>query len=158
MKIGLVLGFLAAFALGFLCREICGRIAAKRAEEETGKPEETETVSIPAEWVYPEPDGEASGQTFDPEAFAAQCGKNPENDALLYEAIEHCLDMGFASISMLQRRMHLGYSAAVRLVDEMETAGIVSKFEKRPRRIFITREEWNAFREKYAAKPEDAAN
>ena len=152
MKIGLILGLLAAFALGFLCRELCDRIAAKRkadAEEEL----------LPAEWMRPECDGEEAGRTFDPAAFAAQRGKDPAKDALLYEAVEHSLDRGCASVSLLQRCMQLRYSAAARLVDEMEEAGIVSRFDgSRPRRLLITREEWDAFREENGIKTESTPN
>ena len=48
-----------------------------------------------------------------------------------------------ASVSMLQRRLKLGYSRAARLVDQMEELGVVGPFEgSKPRQIMITREQW----------------
>ncbi len=70
-----------------------------------------------------------------------------EVDELFPEAIEIVLQAGQASISMLQRRLRIGYARAARLIDEMEVRGIVSGFEgSKPRDVLITREE---FEEKY---------
>jgi S-DNA-T family DNA segregation ATPase FtsK/SpoIIIE len=68
----------------------------------------------------------------------------PEHfDELLPEAIETVLDAGQASISMLQRRLRIGYARAARLIDEMEIRGIVSGFEgSKPRNVLITRDEY----------------
>lgn len=66
-----------------------------------------------------------------------------EHDELLPEAIEIVIDAGQASISMLQRRLRIGYARAARLIDEMEARGIVSGFEgSKPRNVLITREEF----------------
>jgi len=64
-------------------------------------------------------------------------------DELLPEAIEIVIDAGQASISMLQRRLRVGYARAARLIDEMEARGIVSGFDgSKPRNVLITREEF----------------
>ena len=64
-------------------------------------------------------------------------------DELLPQAVEVLLDTKQASVSMLQRRMKLGYSRAARLVDQMEELGIVGPFEgSKPRQLLITREQW----------------
>ena len=48
-----------------------------------------------------------------------------------------------ASVSMLQRRLKLGYSRAARLVDQMEEKGVVGPFEgSKPRQVLITKEAW----------------
>ncbi|MBM7581464.1 S-DNA-T family DNA segregation ATPase FtsK/SpoIIIE [Caldicoprobacter guelmensis] len=66
-----------------------------------------------------------------------------EHDELLPEAIEIVIEAGQASISMLQRRLRIGYARAARLIDEMEARGIVSGFEgSKPRSVLITREEF----------------
>ena len=64
-------------------------------------------------------------------------------DELLPQAVDVILDTKQASVSMLQRRLKLGYSRAARLVDQMEELGIVGPFEgSKPRQILITREQW----------------
>ncbi len=64
-----------------------------------------------------------------------------EMDELLPRAVEIVLEYGQASISMLQRRLRIGYARAARLVDEMEQRRIVSPFEgSKARQVLITRE------------------
>ena len=66
-----------------------------------------------------------------------------ESDELLPAAVEVVLEIGQASVSMLQRRLKLGYSRAARLVDQMEQQGIVGPFEgSKPRQLLITKERW----------------
>ena len=66
-----------------------------------------------------------------------------DGDEMLPAAIEVVLETGQASVSMLQRRLKLGYSRAARLVDQMEERGIVGPFEgSKPRQLLITREKW----------------
>ncbi len=49
----------------------------------------------------------------------------PEGDPLLHDAIDTVRREGRASVSMLQRRMRIGYTRAARLVDSLEEKGIV---------------------------------
>ena len=64
-------------------------------------------------------------------------------DELFPAAVEVVLETGQASVSMLQRRLKLGYSRAARLVDLMEERGIVGPFEgSKPRQLLITRAQW----------------
>ena len=66
-----------------------------------------------------------------------------EGDELFPAAVEVVLETGQASVSMLQRRLKLGYSRAARLVDQMEEHGIVGPFEgSKPRQLLITRAQW----------------
>lgn len=66
-----------------------------------------------------------------------------EGDELLPAAVEVVLETGQASVSMLQRRLKLGYSRAARLVDQMEERGVVGPFEgSKPRQLLITRAQW----------------
>ena len=76
-------------------------------------------------------------------------GSNPadegeeEYDELINAAIEVVLETGQASVSMLQRRLKLGYARAARLVDQMEEKGIVGPFEgSKARQLLITKEQW----------------
>ena len=85
--------------------------------QETEKPEKVKPVSVPAE------------------------------DDLLPAAVDIVLESGQASVSLLQRRLKLGYSRAARLVDQMEEKGYVGPFEgSRPRQILITPEQWHSTR------------
>ena len=64
-------------------------------------------------------------------------------DEMLPAAVEVILETGQASVSMLQRRLKLGYARAARIVDEMEEKGIVGPFQgSKPRTILITKEQW----------------
>ena len=57
------------------------------------------------------------------------------------------LETGQASVSMLQRRLKLGYARAARIVDEMEEKGIVGPFQgSKPRAILVTKEQWAAMK------------
>ncbi len=69
---------------------------------------------------------------------------NAEYDPKLPEAVEIVVEAGQASVSMLQRRMRVGYARAGRLIDEMQQRGIVSEADgAKPRSVLITREEMN---------------
>ena len=68
-----------------------------------------------------------------------------EYDPKLAEAVEIVVEAGQASVSMLQRRMRVGYARAGRLIDEMERRGVVSEADgAKPRSVLITREQMNA--------------
>ena len=68
-----------------------------------------------------------------------------EGDEMLPAAVDVILETGQASVSMLQRRLKLGYARAARIVDEMEEKGIVGPFQgSKPRSILITKEQWHA--------------
>lgn len=69
-------------------------------------------------------------------------------DELLPAAVDVFLEIGQASVSMLQRRLKLGYSRAARIVDQMEEQGIVGPFQgSKPREILVTKEQWAVMRD-----------
>ena len=70
-------------------------------------------------------------------------------DEMLAKAIELAVDAGQVSISMLQRRLRVGYARAGRLVDEMTQRGITAEAEgpTKPRTVLISREEWRRMQE-----------
>jgi S-DNA-T family DNA segregation ATPase FtsK/SpoIIIE len=69
-----------------------------------------------------------------------------ETDELFEEAVKVVLDSGQASISMLQRRLRIGYARAARLIDEMEQRGIVGEYEgTKPREILISKEHYEKY-------------
>ena len=82
-----------------------------------------------------------TGSDFDDEPAANNAFAN--YDELLPQAVDVIFDTKQASVSMLQRRLKLGYSRAARLVDQMEELGIVGPFEgSKPRQVLITKQQW----------------
>ncbi len=64
-------------------------------------------------------------------------------DEMLPQAVEAVLEAKSCSVSMLQRRVKLGYSRAARIVDQMEELGVVGPYEgAKPRSVIIDREGW----------------
>ncbi len=64
-------------------------------------------------------------------------------DELLPRAVEIFIETGHASISLLQRRLRVGYARAARLMDIMERKGIVGGYEgSKPRPVLITLEQF----------------
>ena len=64
-------------------------------------------------------------------------------DEMLPKAIEVVVEAGQASTSLLQRRLKLGYARAARIMDEMETMGIIGPYEgSKPRQVLITKNQW----------------
>ena len=51
---------------------------------------------------------------------------NDEHDELLLDAAKLVVDTGQASVSLLQRRFRIGYARAGRLIDELESLGIIT--------------------------------
>jgi S-DNA-T family DNA segregation ATPase FtsK/SpoIIIE len=68
---------------------------------------------------------------------------NGEKDDIYDEAVRVIMESNQASVSILQRRMRLGYTRAARIIDTMEMEGLVGPFEgSKPRRILVDREAW----------------
>jgi S-DNA-T family DNA segregation ATPase FtsK/SpoIIIE len=66
-----------------------------------------------------------------------------EKDELFDEAMRVIVESNQASVSILQRRLRLGYTRAARLIDSLEDAGLIGPFEgSKPRKILVNREEW----------------
>jgi S-DNA-T family DNA segregation ATPase FtsK/SpoIIIE len=77
--------------------------------------------------VFADPDGDEVDAEFD-----------PDEDPLLDKAIEIVVQTQTASVSLLQRRLRVGYTRAGRLVDMLERRGIISGYEgSKPRRVLI---------------------
>ena len=63
---------------------------------------------------------------------------DPDEDPLLEKAIEIVVQTQTASVSLLQRRLRVGYTRAGRLVDMLERRGIISGYEgSKPRRVLV---------------------
>lgn len=94
---------------------------------------------------------EFMNKSFDEKSAAENGGKASKEDELcgdydemLPQAVEVILETKSCSVSMLQRRVKLGYSRAARIVDQMEELGIVGPYEgAKPRRVIVDRNGWN---------------
>jgi S-DNA-T family DNA segregation ATPase FtsK/SpoIIIE len=63
---------------------------------------------------------------------------DPDEDPLLDKAIEVVVQAQTASVSLLQRRLRVGYTRAGRLIDMLERRGIISPYEgSKPRRVLV---------------------
>lgn len=79
-------------------------------------------------------------ENSNPKAVASE---DSDQDPMLEEAIKCVVELGQASTSLLQRRLRLGYARAGRLIDEMETLGIVGPHEgSKPRQVLITQQQY----------------
>ena len=73
----------------------------------------------------------------EPEGNAAAGGEFEEGDDELYDqAVKLVTETGQASISMVQRRLRIGYNRAARMIERMEAEGVIGKSEgSRPRQV-----------------------
>ncbi len=68
---------------------------------------------------------------------------NGEKDELYEQAVRIIMESNQASVSILQRRLRLGYTRAARIIDTMEQEGMIGSFEgSKPRKILIDRDSW----------------
>jgi S-DNA-T family DNA segregation ATPase FtsK/SpoIIIE len=82
-----------------------------------------------------------------PEVFAEDVDTDdgdfdPDEDPLLEKAIEIVVQTQTASVSLIQRRLRVGYTRAGRLIDMLERRGIISGYEgSKPRRVLVSETE-----------------
>jgi len=70
-----------------------------------------------------------------------------ERDPLFDRAVTIIVETKRGSVSLLQRRLEVGYSRASRLIDQMAAAGIVGEYKgSQAREVLITEKEWNEIR------------
>ncbi|RJP29774.1 MAG: DNA translocase FtsK [Candidatus Omnitrophota bacterium] len=68
---------------------------------------------------------------------------NGDKDELYDEAVRIIMESNQASVSILQRRLRLGYTRAARIIDIMEQDGLVGPYEgSKPRKILVDRNSW----------------
>jgi DNA segregation ATPase FtsK/SpoIIIE, S-DNA-T family len=111
----------------FITEEEIARITKHWARQ--GEPEfEAELLETPEEVVEEGHEGD-----FD-----------PDSDDLLDEAIRLVVQTETASVSMIQRRLRVGYTRAGRLIDMLERRGVISGYEgSKPRQVLITQADLN---------------
>jgi DNA segregation ATPase FtsK/SpoIIIE, S-DNA-T family len=106
----------------FITEEEIARITGHWAKQ--GEPEFEEELLATRE----EPGEEGGEGDFD-----------PDSDDLLDEAIRLVVQTETASVSMIQRRLRVGYTRAGRLIDMLERRGVISGYEgSKPRQVLIT--------------------
>ncbi len=89
-------------------------------------------------------DQTSSPSSLAPDAADATGDDGDTLDELLSQAIEMAIQEGQTSISMLQRKMRIGYARAGRLIDEMTKRGIISQAAgAKPRKVLISQEEFD---------------
>jgi DNA segregation ATPase FtsK/SpoIIIE, S-DNA-T family len=91
-------------------------------------------LELPEVFAEPGDDGDEHGE-FD-----------PDDDPLLDKAIEIVIQTQTASVSLLQRRLRVGYTRAGRLIDMLERRGIISGYEgSKPRRVLVDESQYHTY-------------
>jgi S-DNA-T family DNA segregation ATPase FtsK/SpoIIIE len=125
----------------FITEDEIARITGHWAKQ--GEPEfEDELLETPVEAV-----DEARDDDFD-----------PDSDELLDEAIRLVVQTETASVSMIQRRLRVGYTRAGRLIDMLERRGVISGYEgSKPRQVLITQADLSRVLGNGGSQPEPIA-
>ena len=85
----------------------------------------------------------AGGDQAQGSSSGGSSGGDSGADDLFNQAVQTVIENGSASVSVLQRRLGIGYPRAARLVDELEKKKVIGPFEgSKPRKILITETEW----------------
>jgi S-DNA-T family DNA segregation ATPase FtsK/SpoIIIE len=102
---------------------------------------EEEIARITGHWAKQgEPEFEAELlEVHEEKGVEAEGDFDPDSDDLLDEAIRTVVQTETASVSMIQRRLRVGYTRAGRLIDMLERRGVISGYEgSKPRQVLIT--------------------
>ncbi len=76
-------------------------------------------------------------------ASSSDDGEKGPADEMLPKAIEVVIEAQSASTTLLQRKLKLGYARAARIIDDLETSGIIGPYEgAKPRKVLITKQQW----------------
>jgi S-DNA-T family DNA segregation ATPase FtsK/SpoIIIE len=103
---------------------------------------EEETARITEHWAKQgEPEFEEELlEVHEEKGVEAEGDYDPDSDDLLDEAIRVVVETETASVSMIQRRLRVGYTRAGRLIDMLERRGVISGYEgSKPRQVLVTR-------------------
>jgi S-DNA-T family DNA segregation ATPase FtsK/SpoIIIE len=84
---------------------------------------------------------------------------SPDQDDLLADAARIVVESETASVSMIQRRLRVGYTRAGRLIDMLERRGIISGYEgSKPRQVLVSQSELPRLLDRIATGVIDAAD
>ena len=118
----------------FVSEEEIARICRHWAKQ--GEPDFDEEL---LEAKEPEPEEGAEGEF------------SPDQDDLLADAARIVVESETASVSMIQRRLRVGYTRAGRLIDMLERRGIISGYEgSKPRQVLVSQSELPRLLERFA--------
>lgn len=70
-------------------------------------------------------------------------GEKGPADEMLPKAIEVVIEAQSASTTLLQRKLKLGYARAARIIDDLESSGIIGPYEgAKPRKVLVSKQQW----------------
>ncbi|MGR0330069.1 DNA translocase FtsK [Bacillus cereus] len=85
---------------------------------------------------------------FKQEDLLAKTEQAESEDELFFEACQFVVEQGGASTSSVQRKFRIGYNRAARLIEEMQSQGIISEARgTKPRDVLISEDEFAAMQE-----------
>ncbi|MFP3412685.1 DNA translocase FtsK, partial [Bacillus sp. SIMBA_074] len=85
---------------------------------------------------------------FKQEDLLAKSEQSESEDELFFDACQFVVEQGGASTSSVQRKFRIGYNRAARLIEEMESQGIISEGRgTKPRDVLISEDEFAAMQE-----------
>ncbi|MGE7631921.1 DNA translocase FtsK [Bacillus paramycoides] len=85
---------------------------------------------------------------FKQEDLLAKSEQSESEDELFFDACQFVVEQGGASTSSVQRKFRIGYNRAARLIEEMESQGIISEARgTKPRDVLISEDEFAAMQE-----------
>ena len=74
---------------------------------------------------------------------SSDSSSDSDDDSLLEQAVDIVIEAKVASVSILQRRLGIGYPRAARLIDVMEQKKFIGPFEgSKPRKVLINQTDW----------------
>ena len=122
---------------------------------------EDEIARITDHWANqgePEFEAELLESPDEVESGAGDDEFDPDSDDLLDEAIRLVVQTETASVSMIQRRLRVGYTRAGRLIDMLERRGVISGYEgSKPRQVLISQADLSRVLAPAGAEPSPAA-
>jgi len=103
-----------------------------------------------------------ASQHFEPQLVQIKSGGgggegelDSERDELFDEAVDVVIETQRGSVSLLQRRLQIGYSRSSRIIEQIAEAGMLGPYKgSQAREVVITKEEWEAMKAQAAADAE----